>query len=189
MSGKNKDKEQELNPFAQKEEQEVNNEEQTEETPVSEDSSELDKVKGDLENLNNQYIRLAADFDNYRKRQMQERESLLKYGSEKLLKAVLPVLDTIDRAQKTIDETEDANILKESYNVVVKQLFDVLQKEGLEVIKALGEEFDPNLHEAVMRTPATEEQSANTVISELQKGYKLGDKVLRATLVNVASAE
>ena len=191
MSGKNKDKEEEkdLNPFAQKEEQEVNNEEQTEETPVSEDSSELDKVKGDLENLNNQYIRLAADFDNYRKRQMQERESLLKYGSEKLLKAVLPVLDTIDRAQKTIDETEDANILKESYNVVVKQLFDVLQKEGLEVIKALGEEFDPNLHEAVMRTPATEEQSANTVISELQKGYKLGDKVLRATLVNVASAE
>jgi len=191
MSEKNKDKEQEnnTNPFAQKEEQNENTEEQVTQTQEPSDEKELDKVKGDLENLNNQYIRLAADFDNYRKRQMQERESLLKYGSEKLFKAILPVLDTIDRAQKTIDETEDANILKESYNVVVKQLFDVLQKEGLEVIKAVGEEFDPNLHEAVMRTPADENNKANSVISELQKGYKIADKVLRATLVNVASAE
>ena len=196
MSNKNKDKKSEtdINPFAQNTENENVTDEDTElsETDINASESgnqELDKLKGDLENLNSQYIRLAADFDNYRKRQAQERESLLKYGSEKLLKAILPVLDTVERAQKTIDETDDANILKESYNVVVKQLFDVLQKEGLEVIKALGEDFDPNLHEAVMRTPADEEHKVNTIISELQKGYKLGDKVLRATLVNVASAE
>ena len=196
MSNKNKDKKSEtdINPFAQNTENENVTDEDTElsETDINTSESgnqELDKLKGDLENLNSQYIRLAADFDNYRKRQAQERESLLKYGSEKLLKAILPVLDTVERAQKTIDETDDANILKESYNVVVKQLFDVLQKEGLEVIKALGEDFDPNLHEAVMRTSADAEHKVNTIISELQKGYKLGDKVLRATLVNVASAE
>jgi len=196
MSNKNKDKKSEtdINPFAQNTENENVTDEDTElsETDINTSESgnqELDKLKGDLENLNSQYIRLAADFDNYRKRQAQERESLLKYGSEKLLKAILPVLDTVERAQNTIDETDDANILKESYNVVVKQLFDVLQKEGLEVIKALGEDFDPNLHEAVMRTSADAEHKVNTIISELQKGYKLGDKVLRATLVNVASAE
>ena len=191
MSGKKKNKEQEeqsINPFA--EDEAKNNEtEKNEENQAENTASDTDKLKSDFDKLNNQYIRLAADFDNYRKRQVQEREDLLKYGSEKILKAVLPVLDTVDRAQKTIDETDDANILKESYNVVVKQLFDILQKEGLEVIKALGEEFNPNLHEAVMRTPADDEHKANTVLSELQKGYKLGDKVLRATLVNVASAE
>ena len=191
MSGKKKNKEieeQSINPFA--EDEAKNNEtEKNEKNQAENTTSDTDKLKSDFDKLNNQYIRLAADFDNYRKRQVQEREDLLKYGGEKILKAVLPVLDTIDRAQKTINETEDANILKESYNVVVKQLFDILQKEGLEVIKALGEEFNPNLHEAVMRTPADDEHKANTVLSELQKGYKLGDKVLRATLVNVASAE
>ena len=185
---KDKDKKQEkdINPFAQNEESE-NVVEDNGETITN--NEELDKLKGDLENLNNQYIRLAADFDNYRKRQAQERESLLKYGSEKLLKAILPVLDTVERAQKTIDETEDVNILKESYNVVIKQLNDVLQKEGLEVIEAQGKEFDPNLHDAVMRTPSDENNEPNTIIAELQKGYKLGDRVLRAALVNVASAE
>ncbi|MBO5948882.1 nucleotide exchange factor GrpE [bacterium] len=197
MSNKNKDKENSSNPFAQKENVEENiKDEQTEnkveESNVENQSSsneEVEKLKNDLEILNNQYVRLAADFENFRKRQAQEKENFLKYGCEKLLKNILPVLDTIDRAQKTIDETEDANILKESYNVVIKQLIDVLHKEGLEVIEAQGKEFDPNWHEAIMRSPLTEGVEPNTIVAELQKGYKLGDKVLRATLVNVASAE
>ena len=195
MSEKNKDKQKDMNPFAQKEEvtqENIEKEEVEQAQDVAENvetSNESDKLKTDLETLNNQYIRLAADFDNYRKRQAQERESFLKYGCERLMKNLLPVLDTIDRAQKTIDETEDVNILKESYNVVVKQMMEVLQKEGLELIEAQDKEFDPNLHEAVMRTPAQEGVEPNTVVAELQKGYKLGDKVLRATLVNVASAE
>lgn len=197
MSNKNKDKENSSNPFTQKENVEENiKDEQTEnkveESNVENQSSsneEVEKLKNDLEILNNQYVRLAADFENFRKRQAQEKENFLKYGCEKLLKNILPVLDTIDRAQKTIDETEDANILKESYNVVIKQLIDVLHKEGLEVIEAQGKEFDPNWHEAIMRSPLTEGVEPNTIVAELQKGYKLGDKVLRATLVNVASAE
>ena len=88
------------------------------------------------------------------------------------------------KALETIDDCEKA---KECFNLAYKNFNDVLGKIGLEVIKADGEEFNPNLHEAVMQTP-TDEKPENTIIAELQKGYKLGDKVLRATLVNVATA-
>jgi len=138
--------------------------------------------------LNNQYIRLAADFDNYRKRQAQERESLLKYGAENTLKKVIEVLDNFDRGAKANESVEDCEKLKESFNLVHKQLIDVLTKVGLETIEAEGKEFDPNFHEAVMQTP-TSEYPEHTIIAELQKGYKLGDRVLRPALVNVATTE
>ncbi len=139
------------------------------------------------ETLNNQYIRLAADFDNFRKRQEAERESLLKYGAENTVKKLIEVIDNFDRGMKAIETVEDCEKVKECYQLAYKNLNDVLGKIGLEVIKAEGEEFDPNLHEAVMQTP-TDEKPENTIIAELQKGYKLGDKVLRASLVNVATA-
>ena len=139
------------------------------------------------ETLNNQYIRLAADFDNFRKRQEAEKESLLKYGAENTVKKLIEVIDNFDRGLKAIETVEDCEKVKECYQLAYKNLNDVLGKIGLEVIKAEGEEFDPNLHEAVMQTP-TDEKPENTIIAELQKGYKLGDKVLRASLVNVATA-
>ncbi len=140
------------------------------------------------EQLNNQYIRLAADFDNFRKRQEQEREALLKYGAENTVKKLIEVLDNFDRGLKAIETVEDCDKVKECYNLAYKNFNDVLSKIGLEVIKAEGEEFDPNLHEAVMQTP-TNEKPEHTIIAELQKGYKLGDKVLRPALVNVATPE
>jgi len=168
---------------------EENTEEVAQETTEEEScSSELEKLKADYETLNNQYIRLAADFDNYRKRQAQERESLLKYGAEDTLKKLIEVLDNFDRGAKAIVEVEDCEKVKESFNLVHKQLLTALEKVGLETIKSVDEEFDPNLHEAVMQTP-TSEHPENTIIAELQKGYKLGDTVLRAALVNVATAE
>ena len=165
------------------ENQEVEAQDDTENT-----ETEIDKLKSDYENLNNQYIRLAADFDNYRKRQEQERESLLKYGAEDTLKKLIEVLDNFDRGEKAIQDVEDCEKVKESFNLVHKQLTDALQKVGLETINCVGEEFDPNFHEAVMQTP-TSEQPEHTIIAELQKGYKLGDRVLRPALVNVATAE
>lgn len=168
---------------------EENTEEVAQETTEEETcSSELEKLKADYETLNNQYIRLAADFDNYRKRQAQERESLLKYGAEDTLKKLIEVLDNFDRGAKAIVEVEDCEKVKESFNLVHKQLLTTLEKVGLEAIRSVDEEFDPNIHEAVMQTP-TSEHPENTIIAELQKGYKLGDKVLRAALVNVATAE
>jgi len=184
-----KDKEHENNPFKNEELEkqeniinEVIQESATEETLLESEN----KLQQDFDVLNNQYLRLAADFDNFRKRQAQEREALLKYGAEESLKKLIEVLDNFDRAKQAISNSEDVNLVKDSFNVLYNQLFDNLSKLGLEVIQAQGQEFDPNFHEAVMQTP-TSEQPENHVIMELQKGYKLGEKVLRPTLVNVAT--
>lgn len=172
----------------------IKNEAESEtETDDSKDSKEakneeLAKLQEEYDKLNQQYIRLAADFDNYRKRQEQERESLIKYGTESALKKLLEVLDNFERGEKALEGVEDCVKVKESFNLVHKQVVESLTKLGLEEIKAVGEEFDPNFHEAVMQTP-TSEHPEHTVITELQKGYKVGDKVLRPTLVNVATAE
>ena len=185
------------NPFKN---EDVINEENTEtvseQEPVAEepssqeDKSEIsdNKLQEEYDKLNQQYIRLAADFDNYRKRQEQERENLVKYGTETALLKMLEVLDNFERGQKSLEGIDDCEKVKESFKLVHKQVWEALSKMGLEEIKAVGEEFDPNYHEAVMQTP-TSEHPEHTVISELQKGYKMGDKVLRPTLVNVAAAE
>ena len=164
----------------EKEQEIENNDEKTVE--------EVNPLQEKYDKLNNQYIRLAADFDNYRKRHEQEKEALLKYGAEKTLKKMIEVLDNFERGLKAIETVDDSEKLKECYNLAYKNFIDVLTKSGLETIKAEGEEFDPNFHEAVMQTP-TSEKPEHTIIAELQKGYKLGDKVLRPTLVNVAVAE
>ncbi|RAI13231.1 MAG: nucleotide exchange factor GrpE [Candidatus Melainabacteria bacterium] len=158
--------------------------EQTEAKEVSKDN----ELQAKYDELNNKYIRLAADFENFRKRQAQEREDLLKYGAVNTLKQLIEVLDNFDRGQKAVENIEDCQKVKDSFNLVMKQMKDTLTKLGLEVIETEGKEFDPNFHEAVMQTP-TSEHPEGTIINELQKGYKVGDKVLRASLVNVASAE
>lgn len=164
---------------------EIEAEEKIDETPLTEEANPLQEK---YDTLNNQYIRLAADFDNYRKRQEQEKEALLKYGAENTLKKMIEVLDNFERGLKALETVEDCDKVKECYNLAYKNFTDVLTKAGLESIKAEGEAFDPNFHEAVMQTP-TSEKPEHTIIAELQKGYKLGDKVLRPTLVNVAVAE
>jgi molecular chaperone GrpE len=191
MKHKHKKEEENVNnPFKS---EETGNREQETEGGQEENLSTVQPIdpstlQNDFDNLNNQYLRLAADFDNYRKRQEQERASLIAYGAQDAMKKLIEVLDNFDRAKQSINNTDDANQVKESFNVLYNQMFDNLSKLGLEVIAAQGQEFDPNFHEAVMQTP-TSEHPENHVIMELQKGYKLGDKVLRPTLVNVATNE
>ena len=146
---------------------------------------ELNKQKEAYEKLNNQYLRLAADFENYRKRQESEREALIKYGMEQALKKMIEVADNFTRAEKAMEKIEDCDKAKESFLVLHKQFKDSLNKLGLEEIKAEGETFDPNIHEAVMQVP-TDEHPEDTVIQEMQKGYKYGEKVLRPAMVSVS---
>lgn len=192
MSHKKKHEETtESNPFNK--DMDLNNSAKTEENKETEkqekkEVSEDNELQAKYDELNSKYIRLAADFDNFRKRQAQERENLLKYGAENTLKQLIEVLDNFDRGQKAVENVEDCQKVKESFNLVLKQMKDTLSKLGLEVIETEGKEFDPNFHEAVMQTP-TSDHPEGTIINELQKGYKIGDKVLRASLVNVASAE
>lgn len=195
------------NPFKAKKEEEINNDivEKVEDSAITDESTtktedktveeandnektEENPLQAKYDELNNHYLRLAADFDNYRKRQAQERENLLKYGAENTVKKLIEVLDNFDRGAKAIEKIEDCEKVKECYQLAFKNFVDVLNKIGLEEIKAEGEQFDPNLHEAVMQTP-TSDKPEHTIIAELQKGYKLGEKVLRPTLVNVATSE
>jgi len=181
----------ENNPFAKNEKStdEVDSDENILDSNANvQNQDEVCILKSELEKVNNQYLRLAADFDNYRKRQAQERESLLKYGAEESLKKMIDVLDNVDRAKKSVENIDDVNTVKESYDVLFKQIWDVLSRMGLEEIGAEGQEFDPNLHEAVMQMP-TSEHPENSIVAVMQKGYKLADKVLRPALVSVAVAE
>ena len=174
------------NPFNNPENLDENIEEIKEETV--EQKSEADELQQKLDVLNQQYVRLAADFDNYRKRQEQERENLLKFGTENALKKLIEVLDNFERGKKALEKVEDCQKVKESFDLVHNQTIDVLTKLGLETIETEGKEFDPNFHDAVMQTPSAD-YPEHTIINELQKGYKMGDKVLRPSLVNVATSE
>lgn len=168
--------------------EDVNLEKEEEKSSENTENNELSELQQKYDTLNQQYLRLAADFDNFRKRTEAEREDLLKYGSENALKKLIEVLDNFERGKKALENIDDCEKIKESFDLVHKQVVDTLTKLGLEEIDTQGKEFDPNFHEAVMQTP-TSEHPENTIINELQKGYKMGDKVLRASLVNVATAE
>ena len=159
-------------------------EEAQEETVVQQEESAEDFEKK-YEDLNNKYLRLAADFDNFRKRMASERQDLLKYAAADVLAKLTSVLDTFDRAKESLKDIDNCSTVKESYEVAYKQLLDTLKKVGMEEIVALGKEFDPNEHEAITQVP-TDEFEEDHVAVVAQKGYKLEDKVIRPALVGVA---
>ena len=125
----------------------------------SDNNSELTALQEKYDTLNQQYLRLAADFDNFRKRQEQERENLLKFGTENALKKMIEVLDNFERGKKALENVDDCEKVKESFDLVHKQVFEALKKLGLEIIETEGKEFDPNFHDAVMQTPTSEHQN------------------------------
>ncbi len=136
--------------------------------------------KEDTEEL--RYLRLMADFQNYKKRVEKEKRDLYSYANEKLMNELLAVVDNFERA---LDHDADEGF-KEGIEMIFKQLQDVLEKSGLAEIPALGEEFDPNVHSAVM-TEETEEYESGKVSGVMQKGYTLNGKVIRPSMVKVAN--
>lgn len=130
-------------------------------------------------------VRLQADYDNFRRRTRQEKEEIYKYTSEKLVSALLPVLDNFDLALSA--EGNSIESFKSGVQMIYKQLLDVLAAEGVAQIPALGEQFDPQVHEAVLRAES-EEHPDNTVIEELRRGYYLKDKVIRPSMVKVVKS-
>lgn len=184
------------NPFDNKEENDENLEDIKQDKETNEDieseadNEEITQEDNELQNkyddLNNKYIRLAADFDNFRKRTQAEKEELSQFTIVSILKQITGVLDTFDRAQEHLKEVEDCKTVKEGYEVAYKQLSDTLKKIGLEEIDCLGKPFNPNEHEAVTQIP-TEEYEPDNVAVVMQKGYKLGKRVVRPALVGVAT--
>ncbi len=171
------------------EDQETEMEEQKEESQETEEScrTELEEAQARIAEQNDQYLRLRAEFDNFRRRTQKEKEDFYKYASESLLLKLLPVLDNFQRAMET-KETELDKFFA-GIEMIYRQMLDVLKKEGLEPIEALGTEFDPQKHEAVMQQPVSDEYSENMISQELRRGYTLKDKVIRPAMVAVAKTQ
>jgi molecular chaperone GrpE len=155
---------------------------------IAELNQSIESLKAQLEDRTGQYTRLAADFDNYRKRTQKEKEEQEQQVKCSTVKELLPVVDNFERARAQIKPQTDSEMtIHKSYQGVYKQLVDGLKKLGVSPMRAEGQEFDPNLHEAVMRE-ATEEFPEGSVMEELMRGYVMGERVLRHAMVKVAAA-
>jgi molecular chaperone GrpE len=160
----------------------------TENEPSSESVDEQDhieKLKKSLDEASEKYIRLYADFENYKKVAARNKEELLKYANEELLTDFLTVIDHLELALQHSAGNETSNALAEGVQLTLKELKGVLEKHGLATIDALGKPFDPFVHHAMSRIES-EDAVENTVVKEFRKGYMLKDRVLRAALVGVA---
>lgn len=142
----------------------------------------LKKKEEELEELQNRYLRLQADFANYKNRMEQEKSNIVKYASEKLIQEILPILDNFERA---LESESNKDGFYDGVELIYTQIINALKNHGLTEVEALGEEFDPNVHNAVM-TEESDEYDPDTVMDVLQKGYKLNEKLIRPSMVKVA---
>ncbi len=163
-----------------------NNEEEileTEEETVCEtEIVEENPLEKELEALNDKYLRLVAEYDNYRKRTAKEKESIYPEAKVSVVAAFLPVLDNLERALTTAGDDP----IYEGVKMISKQFVETLKATGVEEIPAVGEKFDPNMHNAVMHID-DESYGENEIVEEFQKGYRLGDRIIRYSMVKVAN--
>ncbi|MED5050897.1 nucleotide exchange factor GrpE [Anoxybacillus rupiensis] len=164
------------------EDKSITDDEQDQLTAANEQIAELQHK---LQELENRYLRLHADFDNFRRRTRLEFEAAEKYRAQNLVTDLLPVLDNFERALKIQTEDETAKSILQGMEMVYRSLIDALKKEGVEVIESIGKPFDPHLHQAVMQAEDSGYEP-NTVVEEFQKGYKLKDRVIRPAMVKVS---
>lgn len=151
-----------------------------------EEVSEVDELKIKLDEMEDKFLRVSAELANIVQRNRNERELIQRYRSQDLGKKLLPVIDNLERAIAAEVTDEQSISLKKGVEMVLESLNVALKEEGIEEIPAKGEKFDPNIHQAVQIVPVSEGVEADTIVEVLQKGYKLQDRVLRASMVIVA---
>lgn len=162
--------------------------EATESNPTeSQQGAETTQLQAELAELKDKYLRLYSDFDNFRKRTAKERIELINSASERVLVALLPVLDDIERAEGTFDKSEDGRIEKEGIQLVFNKFKHVLKQSGLKEMEAKGAAFDVDLHECITQFPAPTDELKDKVIDVAEKGYYLNDKVIRFAKVVVGN--
>ncbi len=148
---------------------------------------EIEQVRTDAEESRDRYLRTLADFDNYRKRQREDVARQIGCAKEELINQLLPIVDNFQRALESAEAGHSYDTLVEGVSLTLRQMIETLQKAGVEPIEAVGEQFNPELHEAMMRVE-TDEYPENTVIDEFERGYTLNGKVLRPSRVRVATS-
>lgn len=170
-------------PFSQDENsQAINNEDKMSEKESNEDEdkvNEEDSLQEKYDELNNSYLRLHAEFDNYRKRTLKEKMEIIKSGGEKVLSEMIPLIDDFERAIETMHQTDNKEALVEGIELIYTKFTNFLNQHGVQEIKSIGEEFDADKFEAVTTVPVQDKTKENTVIDCIQKGYALNEKVLR----------
>ena len=161
-------------------------EESTEtETTEEEEKDPLEKAQDEIAELKDKYLRSVAEFDNYRKRTLKERAELILNGGEKVLSAILPVVDDMERAIENGAKTDDPQVIREGMELIFHKLLKVLEAQGVSTIETEDADFDTDVHEAVAMVPGMGDDKKGKVIDCLQKGYKLNDKVIRHAKVAV----
>lgn len=157
--------------------------------PASAESfvAETQKIGSELAELKDKYLRLYADFENFRRRTAKEKLDLISNANEGVLKALIPVVDDFERAMQSIESTNDVAALKEGVSLIYTKLFKTLESKGLKPMTSKGEPFNADLHESVTQFPAPSDDLKGKVIDEIEKGYYLNDKVIRFAKVIVGS--
>ena len=171
--------------------EEVNAEETVQEeaaelTPEEQLANMLAEAQQMVSEERDKYLRLSAEFDNYRKRTLKEKAELIKNGGEKTLTAILPVLDDFERALKNMEASEETKAMKEGVELIFNKFNKLLSQEGLQKIETEGREFDVDFHEAIALIPAPSEDLKGKILDCVQTGYMLNDKVIRHAKVAVA---
>lgn len=147
----------------------------------------LKDLQAKFDELNDKYLRLYSDFDNFRRRTAKERIDLMKSGGEDIFKLLLPVVDDFERAMKNMDSAQDVPSVKQGVELIYHKLTKELANKGLKVMETVGQPFDPDFHEALTQIPAPTDGLKNKVVDEMEKGYFLNDKVIRFAKVVVGS--
>jgi molecular chaperone GrpE len=165
--------------------EELSQEEATEETEAEEKEEPKKEPTAEekLAELQDRYLRLSAEYDNFRKRTLKEKIDLQKSGNENLLQSILPVADDFDRAMQMVDEAKDIKAVKEGMKLISGKFQGFLKQQGVKEIEAVNKAFDTDLHEAITKIPAPTKKLKGKVVDVVQKGYYLNDKVLRFSKV------
>ena len=165
----------------------MDNSAQEDAQPVDEKDKQIAELQAKVAELNDKYIRLYSEFDNFRKRTAKEKIELIQSGGEDIFKSVLPVLDDFERAIKSNAETNDINAVKDGVNLIYNKFKSTLTQKGLAEMNSLGEHFNADIHEAITSIPAPSEEMKGKVVDELEKGYNLNGKIIRFAKVVTGS--
>lgn len=150
-----------------------------------EGEDELTKVRNEVKEISDKYLRLVAEFDNFRKRTARERNDLIKSAGEDIIKSLLDVLDDAERAELQLEKSDDIGSLKTGMELIFNKLRGVLAAKGLQRMESKGEEFNPELHDAITEIPAPSDKESGKILDEVQAGYLLNDKIIRHAKVVV----
>jgi len=188
MTGKDNSKEMKHDPVIRKKHSTKNAAKAIPETEEQDKEKVLEEIKAIEEKskeLHDKYLRLSAEFDNYRKRTLKEKTEMIKTASEGLIRSIIPFADDIERGINAVNAAQDIEAVKLGINLIYSRFIDFLKQNGLKEIEAINQEFNTDFHEAVTKIPVGEEEMKGKVVDVLEKGYLLYDKVIRYSKVVV----